>query len=124
MTPLHSIRLAMLGGVLLFGGVSWVLHRSPDWTPAEPGVSDQLIRVAQVAWIVVVGALAVMFFKYRQAGHPSRASTLAILAWAQAETLALLGGVIYFVTAAQFWYLAGILLLVLSLVAFPPPANR
>jgi peptidoglycan/LPS O-acetylase OafA/YrhL len=114
----------MLGGVLLFGGVSWVLHRSPDWTPAEPGATEQIVRVAQVAWIVVVGALVVMFLKYRRAEHPSRKSTLAILAWAQAETLALLGGVIFFLTDAQFWYLAGVLLLVLALVAFPPPANR
>lgn len=114
----------MLGGVLLFGGVSWVLHRSADWTPAEPVVSEQLVRVAQVAWIAVVGALVLMFMKYRQADHPSRKSTLAILAWAQAETLALLGGVIYFLTATRFWFLAGALLLVLALAAFPPPAHR
>lgn len=124
MSPLHAIRLAMLGGVLLFGGVCWVVHRSPDWTPAEPVVARQLGRVAQVAWAAIVVALTVMFMKYRQADHPSKASTLAILAWAQAETLALLGGVIFFLTAAAFWYVSGVLLLVLGFVAFPPPARR
>lgn len=114
----------MLGGVLLFGGVSWALHRSPDWMPAGPRVTDQLVMIARIAWIVVIGPLAVMYLKYRQADHPSKASTLAILAWAQAETIALLGGVIFFLTAGSFWYLAGLLLLVTALVAFKPPVSR
>lgn len=114
----------MLGGVLLFGGVSWVLHQSPDWVPAEPAAGEQLIRVARVAWMVIVAALGFMYQMFRKAGHPSKASTLAILAWAQAETLALLGGVIYFLTAAHVWYVAGVILLALTLVAFPPPAGR
>lgn len=124
MSPLQAIRLAMLGGVLLFGAVSWFLHRSPDWVPAESAASEQLVAVARVAWFVIVGAIAVMYRMFRKAGHPSKASTLAILAWAQAETLALLGGVIYFLTAAHFWYAAGVVLLGLTLVAFPPPAGR
>ena len=124
MTPLRAIRLAMMSGVLLFGGVSWFLHRTPDWAPSDPGLVEQLTRIAWIAWIIMAGALAVMFVKYRDAENVSRASTMAILAWAQAETLALLGGVVFYLTAKAWWYIAGIIALALTFTAFPPPENR
>jgi hypothetical protein len=121
MTPLHAIRLAMMGGVLLFGGVSWFLTQSPDWTSPEPGIGDQLNRIARIAWIVVSVALIVMFMKFRQPNDIARASSVAILAWALGETLALLGGVVYFLTSMPGWYIAGVLVLTVAFVAFPPP---
>lgn len=121
MTPLHSIRLAMMGGVLLFGGVSWFLTQSSDWTAPEPGVGEQLTRIARIAWIVVGVALVVMFLKFRGPADVPRASSVAILAWALGETLALLGGVVYFLTAIPGWYIAGVIVLTLTFVAFPPP---
>lgn len=124
MTPLRAIRLAMMGGVLLFGAVTWAFHQSPEWTPADTGMTDQLARLARIASVVVAGALGVMFMKYRQADQVSRASTLAILAWAQAETIALLGGVLFFLSGSPGWYLSGLVLLSLAMVAFPPPAGR
>jgi hypothetical protein len=120
-TPLHSIRLAMMGGVLLFGGVSWFLTQSSDWTAPEPGVGEQLTRIARIAWIVVGVALVVMFLKFRRPADVPRASSMAILAWALGETLALLGGVVYFLTAIPGWYIAGVIVLTLTFVAFPPP---
>ena len=114
----------MMGGVLLFGGVSWFLHRTPDWVPSEPGLVDQLTRIALIAWVIVGVALVGMFMKYRGAENPARASTIAILAWAQAETLALLGGVVYFLTASAGWYVAGVTVLALTFATFPPPGNR
>jgi hypothetical protein len=121
MTPLPAIRLAMMGGVLLFGGVSWFLTQSPDWTAPEPGIADQLTRVARIAWIVVGVALVVMFMKFRDPTDVARASSVAILAWALGETLALLGGVVYFLTSMPGWYVAGVVALTLTFVAFPAP---
>jgi hypothetical protein len=124
MTPLPAIRLAMMGGVLLFGGVSWFLTQSPDWTAPEPGIADQLTRVARIAWIVVGVALVVMFMKFRDPTDVARASSVAILAWALGETLALLGGVIFFLTSMSGWYIAGVIALTLTFVAFPAPLRR
>ncbi|HZI28096.1 MAG TPA: hypothetical protein VFD64_08055 [Gemmatimonadaceae bacterium] len=121
MTPLHAIRLAMMGGVLLFGGVSWFLTQSPDWTAPEPGIGDQLNRIARIAWIVVSVALIVMFMKFREPHDIARASSVAILAWALGEMLALLGGVVYFLTSMPGWYIAGVIVLTVAFVAFPPP---
>ena len=115
MTPLHAIRLAMMGGVLLFGGVSWFFTSMSDWSAPEAGLADQLTRVAQVAWALVGTALVVMFLKFRD-GTVARASSVAILAWALGETLALLGGVIFFLTSRAGWYIAGVVILTLTFV--------
>jgi hypothetical protein len=121
MTPLPAIRLAMLGGVLLFGGVSWFLTHTPDWTPPEPEVAGQLTSIARIVWVIAGVALTILFLKFRDATDPARASSVAILSWALGETLALLGGVVFFLTAAAGWYIAGVVALALTFVAFPSP---
>jgi hypothetical protein len=124
MTPLHAIRLAMMGGVLLFGGVSWFLTRTPDWTAPQPGIGDQLTSMARIMWIVAGIALVVLFLKFRDYTSVARASNVAILSWALGETLALFGGVVFFLTSAAGWYVAGVIALALTFVAFPPPPKR
>lgn len=124
MSPLHAIRLAMMGGVLLFGGVSWFLTRNPEWSAPEPGMAEQLAGIARITWIVVGIALVVMFLKFRDSTSAARASSVAILAWALGETLALLGGVVFFLTALPGWYVAGVVALTLTFVAFPVTVQR
>ena len=121
MSPLHAIRLAMMGGVLLFGGVSWFLTQAPDWTAPKPGLADQLSGIARIAWFVVGVTLMILFLKFRDYTNAARASSVAILSWALGETLALLGGVVFFLTSAPGWYIAGVIALTLTFVAFPPP---
>jgi FtsH-binding integral membrane protein len=123
-TPLRAIRIAMMLGVLLFGGVAWFITRTPDWKAPDPGLLDQLSMIARVGWIAIGIALVFMFLRFRDSPSPSRASTAAIVAWTLGETLALFGGVILFLTAFGGWYIAGVTALVLAFVAFPPPVNR
>jgi hypothetical protein len=123
-TPLRAIRIAMMLGVLLFGGVAWFVTRAPDWQAPEPALLDQLRTIARVAWIAVGLALVFMFFRFRDSPNASRASTVSILSWTLGETLALFGGVVLFLTAFSGWYIAGVTALALTFVAFPPPANR
>lgn len=124
MTPLHAIRLAMMGGVLLFGGMSWFVTRTPEWVAPEPQFTVQLNGVARIIWIVVGLGLLVMFLKFRESASVARASTVAIVAWSLGETLALLGGVVLFLTSIATWFIAGVVALALTFVAFPPPPNR
>ena len=124
MTPLPAIRLAMMGGVLLFGGVSWFLTHTADWTAPEPGVAGQLIGVARIVWVIVGVALTILFVKFRDSTNAARASSVAIMSWALGETLALLGGVVLFLTAAAGWYIAGVVALTLTFVAFPVPPRQ
>ena len=124
MTPLHAIRLAMMGGVLLFGGVSWFLTQTPDWQAPDPGIAEHLSRVALFTWALVGSALVLMFVKFRDTSNAAKASSVAILAWALGETVALLGGVVFFLTSSAGWYVAGVIALTLTFVAFPPPLKR
>jgi hypothetical protein len=123
-TPLRAIRIAMMLGVLLFGGVAWFITRTPDWKAPEPELLDRLGMIARFAWIAVGVVLVFMFLRFRGSTNPSRASTVSILAWTLGETLALFGGVILFLTAFSGWYVAGVTALALAFVAFPPPVNR
>jgi hypothetical protein len=124
MTPAIAIRLAMMGGVLLFGGVSWFLHQTPDWTPVAPAMAAQFSVIGRVVWIVVSIAFGFLFLRFRDIPDPAQASTVAILAWTLGETLALFGGVVFFLTAAAGWYIAGVIALTLAFVAFPGPVKR
>jgi hypothetical protein len=114
----------MMGGVLLFGGVSWFLHQTPEWSPSDPALAVQLTMVGRIVWIAAGLALAFMFVKFRDVSNPAQASSVAIIAWALGETLALFGGVVFFLTAAAGWYIGGIVALTLAFVAFPAPADR
>jgi len=123
-TPLRAIRIAMMLGVLLFGGVAWFMTRAPEWKAPGPELLNQLSLIARIGWIAIGLTLVFMFLRFRDSSNPSRASTVSILAWTLGETLALFGGVILFLTAFSGWYIAGVTALALAFVAFPPPANR
>jgi hypothetical protein len=123
-TPLLAIRLAMMAGVLLFGAVSWFMHQAPEWTPTDPAVAARLRTMGGIVGGIAALGLVVLFTRFRDASSPSQASTLAILAWALGEAVALFGGVVFFLTGAPTWYIVGVLLLTLTFVAFPPPAHR
>lgn len=124
MTPAQAIRLAMMGGILLFGGTSWFLTHTPDWVAPAPEFTAQLTAVARIIWIVVSTGLLVMFLKFRNQEDLARASTVAIIAWSLGETLGLLGAVVLFLTSITTWFIAGVIALALTFVAFPAPLHR
>lgn len=119
-----AIRMAMMGGILLIGLVSWFLHRSPDWQPPAAGVSDGLVTVGRVLWGAAGAALAFLFFRRRNAESAMQRVTLAIIAWSVGEALAIFGGVHYYLTAVPAWYVAGVVAMSITFVAFPPPARQ
>ena len=114
----------MMGGVLLFGVVSWVLTRNPDWVAPDPAIAGKLTMVGRILWALAATALIVLFLKFRGDERPGRSSNVAIMAWALGEMLALFGGVVFFMTAVPVWYVGGVIALVMTFVAFPPPQGR
>lgn len=118
---MHTIRIAMLGGVLLFGGVSWMLQRTPGWSPAPAADVETLKRLAPVFWAVAIAGVGVLFVQARRVTDPARRGTFAVVAWALGEMVALYGGVIYFLAGDARGYLLGLLFLALSLTIFPAP---
>jgi hypothetical protein len=123
-SPLYAIRLAMLGGVLLFGGVCWMLQRTPDWSPAPNVDLNALRMVARGMWALAIAGVVFLFLRARRETHPARLSSLSIVAWALGEMVALYGGVVYFLTGAARWYVAGVIFLALLLTIMPGPRAR
>lgn len=116
-TLLQSIRLAILVGALFFGGVIWWLRReSPPPHPAELGA----LRFAGYGlWVIVLVVLAFVRGVFTKASMYARRSALLIIAWAAAESLALFGGVVWFLHGDSRWYAAGMLFMLAVFILFP-----
>jgi hypothetical protein len=114
---LHIIRLAIFGGALLFGIVTWWLRREvppPLTTDIGP------LRFAGYGlWVSVLVVLAFMRGLLGKATEQARRSSLLIVAWAAAESLALFGGVVWFLHGDSRWYVAGMCLLLATFILFP-----
>ena len=117
---LALIRIAMLVGVLTFGGVIWYLHRQPAYAPAPPTEGLQrLTRALDYVMIGVVAALVALRVATGRTRDAARARSLTIIGWAAGELAALAGGVHYFLTNDPRWYGIGVLVLIASYVVLP-----
>lgn len=116
-TMMRLIRIAILGGAVLFGMVTWWLRRtSPPPMAAELGP----LRFAGYGlWIAVLVLLAFMRGLYGKAVDDGRRATTIIIAWAAAESLALFGGVVWFLHGDSRWYGAGMCLMLATFILFP-----
>lgn len=120
---LAVIRLAMLVGVLLFGGIIWFLRREGSVTPLDAGAAEGA-RLIAVVWLVgsIAGLVAMLALSNRNIAE-ARRRTLSILAWALGEGAALAGGVVYLMAGDARWYLGGLFVLLASFVLFPARAR-
>lgn len=116
---LALIRIALVAGVLMFGGLTLFIHRQGSWTPMAEGDIDTLRIAGFVIWGIAVGGMILLRGKAGREIDRSRYATLSIVGWALGEAPALFGGVYYFLTANAVWYINGLLLLIASFVIFP-----
>ncbi|MEJ7810361.1 MAG: hypothetical protein WKG32_08100 [Gemmatimonadaceae bacterium] len=121
---LAVIRIALLMGVIMFGAVTYFLHRGGGWTPA-PRETLALLRTFLV--VVWAGALAaLLFLRSRLTGvtDAARRRTLLTIAWAVSESVALFGGVYYFLSDDPRWFLSGVFFMLAAFMIFPGRARR
>jgi len=113
---LTMIRVALLAGVLLFGGSTYVVHQN-DWSPAPYPVA---LEYAPAIFLII--ALAITIF-LRVALGPNadagRRGRLGIMAWVMAEMPALWGAVYYWASDDPKWFMAGVAMLIISFLLFP-----
>ena len=113
---LGLIRIALLVGVLAFGGVVWYLRRTSDATyPVNP----HGLRVAgQAVWgVMTLGTLTLFLLAGR--ATPERRATLSVIAWALGEATAIYGGLFWMLLGDSQWYLYGVACLLLTYFIFP-----
>ena len=113
---LGLIRIAMLVGVLVFGGVVWYLRRSGDQSYT---VNPRGLRVAgQAIWGLVTLGTLVLFLTAARAS-PERRTTYSVMAWALGLATALYGGLFWLLLGDPQWYLYGGVCLLLTYFIFP-----
>ena len=119
-----AIRIAMMSGLLLFGAVAWFLHQRPEWVPPTASLVERLTMMGRIIWGVAVALLVFLFMRHRRAESPVTLSTLSIVAWSVGEALAIFGAVHFFLTNVSTWYIAGLIGMSITFIAFRPPALR
>lgn len=117
--PVHIIRVAMLAGVLTFGGVVYVLRRDGN----APGVNAEQARaflwIGRALWGAAIVGCLVLFQLVLRTRSAARAQTFQIVAWALGEMVALYGAMIWFLTGSPTWFTPGLIYLGLAFLAFP-----
>jgi hypothetical protein len=113
---LALIRIALLVGVLAFGGVVWYLRRSGS---ASYSVDPRGLRLAgQAVWGLSTLGVLVLFLAAGRA-PAARRPTFSVIAWALGESTALYGGLFWLLLGDPQWYLYGVACLLLTYFIFP-----
>lgn len=121
--PTVLIRAALLLGVVFFGGVTWFIRRSGGVPPFDPANATTLLWVARGVWGFSMATCLVLFALLRRSPDPVRAQSLSIIGWASGELVAMMGGVVWYLTGNAEWYTFGLVYLVLTFFAFPAPGR-
>ncbi len=114
---LALIRFALMVGLALFGGVTWWLHRQPDYVPT--GGADALRKALPVVFAPLVLALFAFRLIVTRARDAAAYPSQAIRAWALGEGAGIAGGVYYYLTDNPAWYVGGLILMAGAMVLFP-----
>ena len=118
---LRVIRLAMLAGVVVFGSVVYYMTREGPMSD----VPNEAARALSFALMGLSAASLAALFVVRsireRAVSYDRRSALTIVGWSVGEAPALLGGVIYLLTASPLPYLTGLSVLIASFLMIPVP---
>ncbi|HEX2080550.1 MAG TPA: hypothetical protein VHG08_22795 [Longimicrobium sp.] len=116
-TVLRIIRMALLGGVVMFGAaVTYLVRQNPPDTP-QAARALQYVNIA----FLIGAATGVLYLQRRHDAErdPARRSTWNIVAWALGEATAMFGGVHYLLSGSPIPYLVGLAMLIASFVLVP-----
>jgi hypothetical protein len=115
---LRIIRIALMSGVLMFGGIAYYLtEQNGGGLGPENADTLQIVNIA----LLVGAAIGIMFIQRRHLAEkdPAKRTTLNISAWALGEATALFGGVHFMLVGNAIPYLVGIVMMIASFVVVP-----
>jgi hypothetical protein len=112
------IRISLLLGVLLFGAVTWFVHRNPSWRPQSPDALRPLRVVMLAGWVAAIIALIALRPRLGRLTDDAR-RTFLVICWAIGEGAALLGAVHYFLSGDPLSFLGGLVVMMAALLLYP-----
>jgi hypothetical protein len=118
---LQLIRMSLVTGMLLFGGVIYYVHSRPGWE--KHGAPEGLGYAVLGAWAVVAALMFLLLGRYRNAPTRAARASMAIAGWAVGEGAAMAGGVYYFMTDDVTRFIGGLLIFFAALSLFPIPPD-
>ncbi|MBI3789282.1 MAG: hypothetical protein HY275_00170 [Gemmatimonadetes bacterium] len=120
---LTLVRIALLSGVLVFGGVAYAV-RQGGTVPSITHEQAQTLRVTgMVIWGLALAALVTMRLALAERIARGRDTKLPLVAWAIGEMPALFGGVFFLLVGDWTIYVAGVVGLLASYALFPVPSR-
>lgn len=119
MSPLLLIRVALLSGVLLFGAVVFFMRRSGDPLPNVPAQAESLAWIGRGLWMVASIGTFLLWRARQQAESVAKKQQWSIIGYAMGESVALFGGVVWYLTGTPVWYVPGVLFLAALFFVFP-----
>ena len=128
LTPqtLNIIRLALLGGSVIFGAIAWYLTSSGQMTPTmEEGVIATLRYVFYA--FVAIHLIGIWLVRQRadSAETFAQRARLLIIGYALAEGLVLFGGVYLLLTGNTVLFLGGLVVFLVAFMLLPiQPASE
>ena len=118
-STLALIRAALLIGVLVMGGIMWLVRRQGG-QPAAPVETLAMLRtLGFVWWGVALAGMLVLLFRSRRQRVGAPVPRLNIIGWTLAELPALHGAIYYLSSGDLRWYVNGLYLLLASFLLFP-----
>ena len=124
LTPerLPHVRAVLLGLTLFFGLVVWIFHSLGPATVREPGFLFKLRGVGVLTWIYALVQMVDMRFYNSRFARRRRAQMRipeSLSGWLLGQMLAWFGIVYYGLTQDLGWYVAGLVIFVVSFWVFP-----
>lgn len=115
---LRIIRVALMSGVLVFGGIAYYLTQQQGG-----GLGPEMADTLQIVNIVLLvgAAIGIMIIQRRHAAEtdPAKRTTLNIAAWAMGEATALFGGVHFMLVGNAIPFLVGLVMMIASFIVVP-----
>lgn len=117
-STLRIIRIALLSGVLMFGGIAFFLTQQ-DGGRGDPEMAQTLQMVNIL--LLVSAVIGILWVQRRHAAErdPARRTSLNIIGWAMGEATALFGGVHFLLMGSAIPYFVGLVTMLAAFALVP-----